>query len=677
MGTGQGQGRRVADLLECWRAIELFSPPTIPEVPRKRRAGRPRASDPIVVDLTPAAGQAVPVLPWASEHPETAAWRAPRGMVWRHEVYGGVFDLELLRQAMIAVLPKDTDPNPGVPDEELVLSGKSAMFALVLDEHGRPVDGTSVVSACAWATGRLFDPGPSAPGWLDGFEELGEAFEVAVGQLAAAPITYTAGQRPQPVPGRSGPYGLPVFRSVDPAPLPEDASARGWQQLLAQILGAAAVAAVGALFGEVAGAAVQGATEPLVRRVSDWVAARRPVQDVTGPQSDTSEAPEPIEPVPTTETTETTEATEATEAPDARSVALADLVALTAQIAHLCGVQDRLDPRMIRVRSRLVHLPRDPEAKPVSPQPFLNSLLPPDLALVRAALKDGKNGKNGKDSKGGGNGLGPALDAYLTARSDIPVHTRTDLRQDRPAVLDGVAPALVPAGRWPAKARHPLALSQQFAVNRILADRTRADSTGTGDAETDGGLFSVNGPPGTGKTTMLRDLVAALVVERATVMASLKRPDDGFVGRAWRGKDRQSRHQRFVAALDPRLTGYEIVVTSSNNGAVENVTAELPGASALDEHWHDGPDHFSDLASALLGGEPAWGLVAAVLGNKGNRTKFAQRFWWGRLPEDEADARTAQGLAPLRGMNALLADWTPPGAPRPARTPRSSNGSSN
>ncbi|WP_199823107.1 hypothetical protein, partial [Kitasatospora sp. MY 5-36] len=224
-------------------------------MPRKRRAGRPRASDAVVVDVTPVAGQAAVLLPWAPEHPETAARRAPRGMVWRHEVYGGVYDLELLRQAMIAVLPEGTDPDPGVPDEELVLSGRSAMFALVLDEHGRPVEDTSVVSACGWAAGRLFDPGPSVAGWLDGFEELGEAFEVAVGRLTATPIPYAPGPSPLPNPVTVG-----------------EEAVRGWRQLIAEILGGAAVAAVGALFGEVAGAAVRGATEPLVRRVADWSA---------------------------------------------------------------------------------------------------------------------------------------------------------------------------------------------------------------------------------------------------------------------------------------------------------------------------------------------------------------------------------------------------------------------
>ncbi|MER5759859.1 hypothetical protein [Streptomyces sp. NPDC002082] len=50
-----------------------------------------------------------------------------------------------------------------------------------------------------------------------------------------------------------------------------------WQPLPAEIMNGAAVA-VGALFGEVAGAALQGTAEPLVRRAADWVAARRPAE---------------------------------------------------------------------------------------------------------------------------------------------------------------------------------------------------------------------------------------------------------------------------------------------------------------------------------------------------------------------------------------------------------------
>ncbi len=93
-----------------------------------------------------------------------------------------------------------------------------------------------------------------------------------------------------------------------------------------------------------------------------------------------------------------------------------------------------------------------------------------------------------------------------------------------------------------------------------------------------------------------------------------------------------------IYALDEKLHGFSMVVASSNNGAAENITRELPNAKKLDEIYEEA-DYFSELATALINSaEPedeedededeqpdpikAWGLVSAPLGKKKNRNIF-------------------------------------------------------
>jgi len=58
---------------------------------------------------------------------------------------------------------------------------------------------------------------------------------------------------------------------------------------------------------------------------------------------------------------------------------------------------------------------------------------------------------------------------------------------------------------------------QQAAVNLMRSELAGREGT-----------VAVNGPPGTGKTTLLRDIVAACVLDRALVMAAFDDPEKAF-----------------------------------------------------------------------------------------------------------------------------------------------------
>lgn len=217
------------------------------------------------------------------------------------------------------------------------------------------------------------------------------------------------------------------------------------------------------------------------------------------------------------------------------------------------------------------------------------------------------------------------------------------------AVEPFVAPSLMPQARWPSPGGHPLVLLQQAAVNAARAELSDAP-----------GIIGVNGPPGTGKTTLLRDIVVGCVLDRATAMAGFDRPQDAFSTTGHKLAFGSNAFLHFYR-LDASLKGHEIVVASSNNKAVENVSKELPLKEANGRH--EQMAYFRSISDLIANPKRAgyfeaeddtvsdpietWGLIAAALGKGSNRGAFQQGFWWNE------DGGFLTYLKAARGMNVM------------------------
>lgn len=193
-----------------------------------------------------------------------------------------------------------------------------------------------------------------------------------------------------------------------------------------------------------------------------------------------------------------------------------------------------------------------------------------------------------------------------------------------------LAPSNMSLSRWPSPGGHPLVTLQQAAVN--LARMELKDN---------GGIIAVNGPPGTGKTTLLRDIVASAVFDRALAMCAFDVPEKAFTPAGVKiAAGPKAFYQ--VYQLDPSLKGHEILVASSNNKAVENISKELPSSkaigysvdefnyfNAISDHVYNSQTNDDSLApNTTLPLNETWGMIAAVLGNNKNRAAFQKTFWW-------------------------------------------------
>lgn len=212
-----------------------------------------------------------------------------------------------------------------------------------------------------------------------------------------------------------------------------------------------------------------------------------------------------------------------------------------------------------------------------------------------------------------------------------------------------------PLGKWPAKFMP--ALMQQVAVNLAIDEKGHTP------------IFSVNGPPGTGKTTLLKEIVASNIVERARLLAEFgDDPDLAFEKRFFtqgpledKGHAYYSFAPNYYALKNDKVNDYGMLVASCNNAAVENITVDLPKANDILESLESSEDdpeavkagldevhalfdieqsedvetitlygksrqekdiYFTRYANSLLGTKDCWGLVSAPFGRRANVKKY-------------------------------------------------------
>ncbi len=248
--------------------------------------------------------------------------------------------------------------------------------------------------------------------------------------------------------------------------------------------------------------------------------------------------------------------------------------------------------------------------KTVYPEsPLLNSFYLKDLQKTKTLVAE--------DPKA----LGRALNLYIgKVRPDEPIDVLKGFDEikgllsfvPKEELEPGIQSKNTPLGRWPITGNNSLILLQQAAVN-AAAEELKEE-----------GLMGVNGPPGTGKTTLLRDMVASVIVQRAIAMVKYDDPEEAFTNK---GSIKAGQAYITIYDVDKTLKGFEMIVASSNNKAVENITKELPLLNAVNETFADF-SYFKTISDKLhedVG--PTWGLMAAVMGNGANQKAFRDVFW--------------------------------------------------
>lgn len=160
--------------------------------------------------------------------------------------------------------------------------------------------------------------------------------------------------------------------------------------------------------------------------------------------------------------------------------------------------------------------------------------------------------------------------------------SKQDSKQYNPYLLEEILqPKNYPLGRFPSNPDYALSFMQQIAVNLALHENND--------------IRSVNGPPGTGKTTLLKDIFADLVVQQAKVICEIP---NKMIPATLTYYEKAK-----FGILPSTISDKNILVASSNNGAVQNIVKELPKKGEISSEFIElleEIDYFSDISNSSI-----------------------------------------------------------------------------